>query len=523
MDFLEPLSSLSPLLYVPLLAGSLCLLFNYLIYSRRVAEWRKSKIPFLEPSFLIGHKYFWSVGSNSAVVPIDRIYRENKDKDLVAFFIATMPVVLVRSPALIKQIFVKNFHEAFTTGFAASKNDKILQHVLTQSTDKSVWKTDRSALSPMFTKSRLSGERFAKIRNQIVRMWAHIEEARLQGEPIDTKQIAENFIQDGTASSFFGLEVNSYEEEGEFRRLNESIIRPGWGRLLSAFSLMQFQGVPALNPLKFITQNHIESLKSLIQKQMVQRSQAAGENKNDFIDFLIRLKEQDQNHKADSETDVTNEMIGLGFTLLLGGHGGLSVDTLASFTMHLLSLHPEYQERIRQEVEEVMKSHNTTDFTYEVVRDLHFLDQCLHETVRLFPSTIAITRICTEDFTVPGTDYTFKKGERIIIDPYSVHRDPEYFENPDKFDPDRFSPKNRDRKVIDAFIGFGKGPRKCPGFNIGFLMASTLIGSLVHKYEVRPRSHTKQMNAYDFHPQSFAIVHKDRILVDVIPREVLAH
>lgn len=67
---------------------------------------------------------------------------------------------------------------------------------------------------------------------------------------------------------------------------------------------------------------------------------------------------------------------------------------------------------------------------------------------------------------MPGTDYTFKKGERIIIDPYSVHRDPEYFENPDKFDPDRFSPKNRDRKVIDAFIGFGKGPRKCPGKNV---------------------------------------------------------
>ena len=104
MDFSESLSSLSPLLCVPLFVGSLCLALNYLVYSRRVAEWRKSKIPFLEPSFLIGHKYFWSVGSNSAVVPIDRIYRENKDKELVAFFIATMPVVLVRSPALIKQV-----------------------------------------------------------------------------------------------------------------------------------------------------------------------------------------------------------------------------------------------------------------------------------------------------------------------------------------------------------------------------------------------------------------------------------
>ncbi|XP_018916756.2 cytochrome P450 6B7 isoform X1 [Bemisia tabaci] len=519
MDFSESLSSLSPLLCVPLFVGSLCLALNYLVYSRRVAEWRKSKIPFLEPSFLIGHKYFWSVGSNSAVVPIDRIYRENKDKDLVAFFIATMPVVLVRSPALIKQLFVKNFDKTFETGWAASQKDKIAQHMLNLCTDKGVWKSGRNALSPMFTTARVSGEHFAKIRNQIANMWTHAEEARLQGKPINTKQVAMNFIQDGTSNSFFGLGANSYEKKGELLKLVESFAEPGWNRLLSAFAQMHLQGVQGFESLKFITQNHIESMKSMLQKQTAQRGQT-GSNENDFIDILINLKEQDQGKKEDSEMDVTNEMIGLGLSLLLGRTESTAI--LASFTMHLLSLHPEYQERIRQEVDEAMRKHNTTEFTYEVVRDLHFLDQCLHETARLYPNTSALTRVCTEDVTLAGTDLTLKKGERIIVDAYSVHRDPEHFQNPDVFDPDRFSPKNRDKKAIDAFLGFGTGPRKCPGYKVGFLMASTLIGSLVHKYEVRPRSHTKQMDAYDFHPRSFVNVHKDDILVDVMPREILA-
>nr|XP_018899928.1 PREDICTED: cytochrome P450 6B4-like [Bemisia tabaci]XP_018899929.1 PREDICTED: cytochrome P450 6B4-like [Bemisia tabaci] len=524
MDFLETLISLPPLLYAPLLVGSLCLVFNYLVYSRRVAQWRKSNIPFLSPSFLIGHKYFWGVGSNSAtVVPLDRIYRENKDKDLVAFFIATMPVVLLRKPALIKQIFAKNFDEAFKTGIAVSHNDEIEPHMLSQSSNKSVWKAHRSALSPMFSTSRFSGERFAMIKHHISHMWAHIEEARLQGKPINTKEIAMNFVLGSVSNSFLDLDYNSYEKEGELRKFLKSFVDPGWDKLLSVFTQMHFQGTPTLESLKLITQKHIESMKSLLQKQMKLRNQT-GDNKNDLIDLLIRLKQQDGDAKLDSESGVTVEMISLGLSLLLGGCAGTNtVDNMVSFTMHLLSLNPNYQERIRQEVEDVMKKHNTTEFTYEVVRDLHFLNQCLHETTRLFPNTSALTRVCTDDFTPAGTNYTFKKGERIIVDTYSIHRDPEYFENPNVFDPDRFSPKNRDTKSIDAFLGFGKGPRKCPGNNVGLLIASTLIGSLVHKYEVRPHSHTQQMDAFDFHPRSFAIVHKDDVLVNILPREVLAH
>ncbi|CAH0393590.1 unnamed protein product [Bemisia tabaci] len=524
MDFLEILFSLPPLLYTPLLVGSLCLVFNYLVYSRRVAQWRKSNIPFLSPSFLIGHKYFWGVGSNSAtVVPLDRIYRENKDKDLVAFFIATMPVVLLRKPALIKQIFAKNFDEAFKTGFAAPHNNKVVELMLGQSPFKSVWKAQRSALSPMFATARFDGEEFAKIRNQIAHMSTHVEKARLHGKPIDIKKMAMNFFLDSISNSFLDLNDNSYEKEGEFRKFVKNFIEPGWDKLLSVFAQMHLQGMPTLDSLQFITQKHIEYMKTLLQRQMKQRSQT-GDQRNDLIDLLIRLKEQDQNGKLDSEMDMTNKTMGLGLSFLLGGLKGLgTVDILISFTVHLLSLHPEHQERIRQEVEEVMKEHNTTEITYEVARDLHFLQQCLRETARLYPNTSALTRECTEDFTPAGTDYHFKKGELIIVDSYSIHRDPEYFENPDKFDPDRFNPENRDSKSVDAFLGFGKGPRKCPGSNVGLLLASTLIGSLVHKHEVRPRSHTKQMDAHDFHPRSFGIVHKDDVLVDVVPREILAY
>lgn len=100
------------------------------------------------------------------------------------------------------QIFAKQFDKAFETGLAASHNDKIAQHTLTQSTDKDVWKSDRNKLSPMFATARFSGERFAKIRTQITRMWTHVGEAHLQGRPINMKQVCINWRKKSTLFFF---------------------------------------------------------------------------------------------------------------------------------------------------------------------------------------------------------------------------------------------------------------------------------------------------------------------------------
>lgn len=102
--------------------------------------------------------------------------------------------------------------------------------------------------------------------------------------------------------------------------------------------------------------------------------------------------------------------------------------------------------------------------------DLPYLDQCVHETLRLFPPLATLFKLCTEPVELNnelgGIKVTLKPQDVVYISAYSFHYDPDYYENPNKFWPERFNEelggvkKYRDMGV---YLPFGDGPRMCPG------------------------------------------------------------
>ena len=74
-----------------------------------------------------------------------------------------------------------------------------------------------------------------------------------------------------------------------------------------------------------------------------------------------------------------------------------------------------------------------------------------------------MSRICTKNYTVPGTNLVIEKGTAVLIPVMGIHHDPEYYPNPEKFDPERFSDVNKKERHSCAFIPFGEGPRICIG------------------------------------------------------------
>ena len=84
------------------------------------------------------------------------------------------------------------------------------------------------------------------------------------------------------------------------------------------------------------------------------------------------------------------------------------------------------------------------------------------ETMRKYPTLPTLIRTCTKSFTTPA-GYKIKTGTKIIIPVWSLHHDPKYFPNPDKFDPERFSQENKDSIVPYTYLPFGEGPRMCIG------------------------------------------------------------
>lgn len=122
----------------------------------------------------------------------------------------------------------------------------------------------------------------------------------------------------------------------------------------------------------------------------------------------------------------------------------------------------DIQNRLRDELKQAIDDNNGF-LTYEMISSLEYLDMVINESLRMFPPAYNLLRLCDQDFKIPDTDLVIPKGTDVWINIYSHHRDPEYFPQPEKFDPERFSAEMNKFLPSVAFIPFGAGPRKCIG------------------------------------------------------------
>lgn len=127
----------------------------------------------------------------------------------------------------------------------------------------------------------------------------------------------------------------------------------------------------------------------------------------------------------------------------------------------LLANNPDCQEQIYDEINSVFSDPNEEP-TIQKLNELRFLDRCIKESLRLYPSVAFISRSSEEDF-VSSQNVTIPKGSVICIHIYDLHRNPDIYPEPEKFIPDRFLPENVQNRHPFAYIPFSAGPRNCIG------------------------------------------------------------
>ena len=211
-----------------------------------------------------------------------------------------------------------------------------------------------------------------------------------------------------------------------------------------------------------------------IVKGIIDRRRATNTASEDLLSLLLRARDPDA-LGADTldEAEVRDQAL----VFLLAGHE--TTATALTFALHLLGRHPDVQQRVRVEAEQVLGS-GDQEPTAERITALAYTTQVVKEAMRLYPPAYVIGRQIPEGDVIDG--YHLPPGADVLVSPWVTHRHPRVWEQPQRFDPDRFTPKQEKQRHSYAYLPFGGGPRACIGQYFSMLEATLATASIVRAF-----------------------------------------
>ncbi|GBO11074.1 Cytochrome P450 6B2 [Araneus ventricosus] len=235
------------------------------------------------------------------------------------------------------------------------------------------------------------------------------------------------------------------------------------------------------------------------------------ERYNDFLQLLMDAADENsrtvQVDAVEDETDQFGSITSDNGLSTAGKYKSLSEDellaqcilffmvgyettaTVLTFLAYCLAVNPEWQEKLIKEVDEAFQNHK--EMSYDAVRDMKVLDAVLSETLRMHPPAASTERTCVEDYELPNTGIKVEKGMRVAIPVYGMHYHPDFFQDPNTFNPERFLDSYEPKHHPYAYLPFGAGPRNCLGMRFALLEIKVCISNLLRRFRLKPHSTTK--------------------------------
>ncbi|KAM7350270.1 uncharacterized protein ACRADG_008885 [Cochliomyia hominivorax] len=194
-----------------------------------------------------------------------------------------------------------------------------------------------------------------------------------------------------------------------------------------------------------------------------------------FLDVLLQAT---VDGKPLSLQDIREEVD----TFMFEGHD--TTTSGISFCLYLLSRHPSVQQRVFEEIVHVLGPNKDDPICMQDLQNLKYLEAVIRETLRLYPSVPLIGRHCLQDIQIG--DQIIPANSHLIIPLYDIGRDPDYFPQPNEFNPERFYSESPDNIFSFAYVPFSAGPRNCIGQKFAMLEMKATISRLLRHYELLP-------------------------------------
>ncbi|KMQ84579.1 cytochrome p450 9e2, partial [Lasius niger] len=436
---------------VSLILIALVVLYFYL--TKNYNYWQKRKVPCAN-GVLPGVGHFWDLITMKTTFSecCRKIYNNNRDYSMVGVYNLRSPTLMVLEPKLVKTVMQTNFTNFHENGV---KIDPDLDPLLANNpffTSGEKWINGRKRLTYAFSSMRL--KILLESVKQVCKQFENYLDKKLSkvGKiELELKDLFARFTAQVVSGAGFGVDGLCFNEEKEkesFYAMGKSFLEPS---VVNNIIFMFVFLLPSLGKIfrtSLLPKRADRFFRTVIADVMKQR-RTEKIHRNDFLQLMAEL-ERMEGSKIDLDV-----LASYAVTFFIDGYETSSI--VLSFVGFQLASHPDVQAKLRIEVLSVLDKYDGV-ITYDALKDMTYMDQVISESQRVVPTMGFLTKNCTEEFELRGSDglacHILPRME-ILIPVHGLQEDPRYWEHPEVFDPERFGPERKHSIERFAFLPFG--------------------------------------------------------------------
>lgn len=446
------------------LSSIVALLTLYYINGQYNEEyWKKRGVVFYKGNKVIGP--FWNFLTNDRSLPewLNDIYKQHRNEPAVGIGTFVSPTLYVIDATNIQHILQTDFG-SFTHGGSEFYYEKdLLTDNVTFSNGKR-WKLMRQSVTPIFTSTKLKNMYY--ILDKSAQDFVQLLKENPKKLENNLYESLSSYCSAAIAASVFGITTKSVFDS-PFLSMAQEVFKISMPRNIKFAIANVFPSAVRKLGLCFFKEHEGLFIGAL--KQVLRQREKDGVKKHDFPDTCLSLQKNGtlRDRETGFELEPTDEMLAAqGFFFFIAG---VEPTAICMYGVLIeLGLNPEIMQRVHKEIDDIYDKYDGK-LNYDVILEMEYLGKVLSEGLRKYPPIGFLNRKCVRDSVLPVGNIKVAKGTRIFTPIYELHMDPKIYENPEKFDPERFS---QDKKINDiSYQPFGEGGRKCIGMRFARLQA----------------------------------------------------
>ncbi len=420
------------------------------------------------PTYPGGHP-IWGTGRMFAADPIALLLQAMHDyPEIVRMRFGPFSLHVVSDADLAKEVMVTR-----NRNFERPQNIRTILDAVSGvnlfNSNGEVWRRQRRLLQPAFHMRRIVGfaDTMTGETERLLQEWT-TNPAIAAGQPVDVEKEMMRVTFNIVGKALFGVDM---QEAGRSQELSAAFAtNAAWidhrlGNLLAA---------PLWMPTRLNRGfKQSRATASRLIGQIIDDRRREGGDHDDFLQMLLDLRYDDTGEGMNDE-----QLINESGAFFFAGHETTS-NTL-SWTWYLLAKYPGVEAKLHEELDRVLAGRTPTLADLE---NLTYTRMIIEESMRLYPAAWATSRQAIEADQIGP--YAIPAGGMIMINISGIHRSPLYWDNPDSFEPERFSPERSADRPRHVYLPFGQGPRQCIGNQFAMMEAQLVLATLAQRYRLR--------------------------------------